>query len=429
MNYEDERYVRFFTRDTVTWRSWTWEARAVWGLLLRKVSKAGVLDVGRTDPVEALALILEVPLEVAARCLPQWLRTESIETHPAALVIPRFLHAQNVRMSDRARKQHSREAERDAARVRDFEGVGHTPSQPVTPRPTQPSPAQPSPKKKRAPRKRARRDPPVEALELDFGGRAADLAVVRRLREVFRELMGFDYRWSAQEDTPALERLLVGDTTAELVVSVWRAALQHKQFPSIRKVAELDKHWNHLRGLVTQEAPPPQVQACAACGPPRGGRFVVGGFALCDGHVREITEQLGEFAEDLQPHQVEAWLGSRMPGAGSRRVRPAESGHVARGRGGVALSEHERRRLSELILEGLPAKVVGERLGLHWFTVSRWAYRLGLWKRRRCACGAKLRPGNTTGKCYLCRGMHASTRGRAGFRSPTGEWIATGGRG
>ena len=43
MDWANERYVRLYTRDTVTWKMWPWEARAIFPLLMRKVDRAGVL--------------------------------------------------------------------------------------------------------------------------------------------------------------------------------------------------------------------------------------------------------------------------------------------------------------------------------------------------------------------------------------------------
>lgn len=47
MNWSDERYVRLFTRDTVTWLRWSFETRAIFCLMLRKVDRSGVLETGR----------------------------------------------------------------------------------------------------------------------------------------------------------------------------------------------------------------------------------------------------------------------------------------------------------------------------------------------------------------------------------------------
>ena len=47
MRWEDERYVRFYTRDTPEFLAMSWLARALFGLIMRKVDRAGILVVGR----------------------------------------------------------------------------------------------------------------------------------------------------------------------------------------------------------------------------------------------------------------------------------------------------------------------------------------------------------------------------------------------
>lgn len=48
MNWSDERYVKLYERDTLTW---PWQAKCVFALLLRKVDRSGVLDTGRSDTI------------------------------------------------------------------------------------------------------------------------------------------------------------------------------------------------------------------------------------------------------------------------------------------------------------------------------------------------------------------------------------------
>ena len=115
MNWSDERYVRLYTRDTVTWKRWTWEARALFPLLLRRVDRSGILDAGSGDKAEALALMLEVPIDVAVRVLPQWLASDTVRESGRALVVPSFIEAQEATQSDRQRQAESRARRRTNA--------------------------------------------------------------------------------------------------------------------------------------------------------------------------------------------------------------------------------------------------------------------------------------------------------------------------
>ena len=47
MRWDDERYVRLYTRDTTDWLALSWQAQGLFVLILRKVNRAGVIDLGR----------------------------------------------------------------------------------------------------------------------------------------------------------------------------------------------------------------------------------------------------------------------------------------------------------------------------------------------------------------------------------------------
>lgn len=150
MDWANERYVRLFIRDTVTWRRWSWQARAIFCLLLRKVDRAGVLDTGRDDKAEALALILDVPIDVAGVVLDEWVTSGTVVVRDTAISIPNFMVAQETSQSDRMRQQQSRDRKR-LANIQNSEDARHSLSQPVTDghksslQPSQTRPAQPDP--------------------------------------------------------------------------------------------------------------------------------------------------------------------------------------------------------------------------------------------------------------------------------------------
>jgi len=161
MNFEDERYVRLFTRDSLTWLSWGWETRAVFVLTLRKLDRAGVLDTGKMDKSTAVALLIGVPNDVASRALKQLTSDGTATETPNAIVFPRFLEAQECKQSDAHRQRESRVNRRTKAvseRIHEVvshtasHGVtdGHTVSQLVTPAvPSQPCLAEPAVPSKR----------------------------------------------------------------------------------------------------------------------------------------------------------------------------------------------------------------------------------------------------------------------------------------
>jgi hypothetical protein len=119
MDWSNERYVRNYTRDTTTWKLMDWRGRCVLQLLLRKVDRAGVLDVG-DDGVLGLAAVIEMPIEIVEVGIRQLttFRGKGLPTviyTGTAFVIPNFMDAQEAPQSDAQRKRESRSLRRDKA--------------------------------------------------------------------------------------------------------------------------------------------------------------------------------------------------------------------------------------------------------------------------------------------------------------------------
>lgn len=116
MDWSDERYVRLYTRDTATWKLIRWEGQLVLMQILRKVDRAGVLDFGEEGPAAAISAITEVPLEIVEIGLQRLLSRGSVVVKDDALVLPKFLDAQEAKQSDKHRMKEYRARRRDQAR-------------------------------------------------------------------------------------------------------------------------------------------------------------------------------------------------------------------------------------------------------------------------------------------------------------------------
>lgn len=118
MDWANERYVRVYTRDTTTWKLMDWRGRCVLQLLMRKVDRAGVLDVGH-DGVLGLAAVLELPIEIAEAGIAQLTAGRggmpTVVDTGTAYVLPNFIEAQEAAQSDPQRKRESRARRRDVA--------------------------------------------------------------------------------------------------------------------------------------------------------------------------------------------------------------------------------------------------------------------------------------------------------------------------
>lgn len=131
MHWSDERYVRVYTRDTLTWKLWSYEARAVFLFMLRKVDRAGVLDVDGFGP-QGLAAVLELPEEVVRKGLEDLLRRKSgescatVEYRDTAYVIPKFIEAQEANATNAHRQREFRQRRRDQTRASGNEVIANS---------------------------------------------------------------------------------------------------------------------------------------------------------------------------------------------------------------------------------------------------------------------------------------------------------------
>ena len=117
MDYSNEKYVRLYTADTPGWRMLPWQSKALMPLLMRRVDRAGVIDLGRHG-VPGLAVTVELPLDVVEPGLAGLLEggeDAPVRMSGTQLVIPNFMAAQSASSSDAARQKASREKRRDMA--------------------------------------------------------------------------------------------------------------------------------------------------------------------------------------------------------------------------------------------------------------------------------------------------------------------------
>src|SRR5688500_7335433 len=95
MRWEDERYVRVYTRDTVEWDMLPWQSRCLWPLILRRVDRVGFLELGKHS-VRGLAVSVKLPPDVVEPGLVGLLDEGWIEQHGTTLVVPKFIEAQET---------------------------------------------------------------------------------------------------------------------------------------------------------------------------------------------------------------------------------------------------------------------------------------------------------------------------------------------
>jgi hypothetical protein len=147
MRWEDERYVRLYTRDTVDWLALSFEAQSLLALILRKLDRAGLLVLGKHGKrAVAVAIGHAARWEIIAPALEELLTDGCVRIEGDTLVMPNFLEAQEAAMSDRQRKAEQRARARDLAGAgRDIASRNVTKSpEPVTPSPDESQQVTPS---------------------------------------------------------------------------------------------------------------------------------------------------------------------------------------------------------------------------------------------------------------------------------------------
>lgn len=126
MRWEDERYVRVYTRDTLTWLALSWEARALFVFVLRKVDRAGLLDLG-AHGARGLAGLVGMPVGIVEGCLSELTQgvEPPVELRGTTIVVPNYVEAQEATASDKARSANyrARLKARDEIRVTNGDGT------------------------------------------------------------------------------------------------------------------------------------------------------------------------------------------------------------------------------------------------------------------------------------------------------------------
>lgn len=108
MRWEDERYVRIFTRDTPTWDALGWEAQTLLVFVFRKMDRTGLLELGGSG-ARGLAASVRMPLDVVERALAVLLADGVLSMLGTNLFCKNFMAAQECPKSDSLRSKEKRE--------------------------------------------------------------------------------------------------------------------------------------------------------------------------------------------------------------------------------------------------------------------------------------------------------------------------------
>jgi hypothetical protein len=104
-HWEDEPYVRVYSRKDIDWKLLGWEGRIVHWHLRCEATSSGAIELGDGDEAEAVAVLTELPIEVVRVGLQRCASRGVTERHGTSLLITDFLESETAKRSDRVRAQ------------------------------------------------------------------------------------------------------------------------------------------------------------------------------------------------------------------------------------------------------------------------------------------------------------------------------------
>lgn len=113
IRWEDEPWVKLYTRDHADWLEISGPARSVFYTLLRKVEPAGIIHLGKSG-IRGIAKLIEWPWELLEPYLQELIADGCLQVSADRLTIKNFIEAQSARTSDVQRKRIQREKARAA---------------------------------------------------------------------------------------------------------------------------------------------------------------------------------------------------------------------------------------------------------------------------------------------------------------------------
>ena len=78
MDWSNERYVRVYVRETIADIALTWQARAIWDAIMKKLDRAGIIPLAGGG-FRGLAGLIRIPYEVVEEHIGQLLEDGRIE--------------------------------------------------------------------------------------------------------------------------------------------------------------------------------------------------------------------------------------------------------------------------------------------------------------------------------------------------------------
>ncbi len=121
MDWANERYIRVYIRDTLTWKRMRFEGQTVFMHVARKLDRAGRLPLDGMSPAEAISILTDVPEDFAVAGFDRLLSPDLgvFQVVRGSLIAPNWVEAQEAKASPAQRQRESREKRKAGQGVTD----------------------------------------------------------------------------------------------------------------------------------------------------------------------------------------------------------------------------------------------------------------------------------------------------------------------
>ena len=120
LRFQDERYVRIYTRQTVTWNRLGWAGRVVMHETFLHMNRIGLLSLSGESPVDAVCAVTGMPQDIVELGLAVAIQRGClvhVDADEGYLLAPRFMEAQEARQSNAMRMRARRERVRERKKL------------------------------------------------------------------------------------------------------------------------------------------------------------------------------------------------------------------------------------------------------------------------------------------------------------------------
>ena|GEM_PF-6170906 len=125
--WDHDQWVKLYRQDSADWLDWSWQARALFCFLLRKVDRDGCYPVGKRDPAKAIGRLVDMPEGETRNALKELQATDTVLIGDGSVCVPNYTraHPKPLTGAERTRRWRERQAQKSDGRDAG-DGVTHS---------------------------------------------------------------------------------------------------------------------------------------------------------------------------------------------------------------------------------------------------------------------------------------------------------------